>query len=86
MSEQPEKLKKIRSEALRRPAIKRLARKGGIKRLSGNTYAEVRNILDDYLRDVVKDAVIVTQHAKRKTVTSKDVNYALTQNKRPVYM
>jgi len=74
------------SQPLRDPCIKRLARKGGIKRLSGETYAEMRKNLDTFLRKIVKDAVITTDHAKRRTVNSSDVLYALSQNSHKMYL
>jgi histone H4 len=73
-------------EPLKVPALKRLARRGGIKRLSGDTYVEARKVLKDYLRGVIKDSVNVTAYAKRKTVTSGDVMFALTQKKQTLYM
>ena len=73
-------------EPLKVPALKRLARRGGIKRLSGDTYVEARKVLKNYLRGVVKDSVNVTVYAKRKTVTSGDVMFALTQNKQTLFI
>ncbi|CAG8466276.1 7485_t:CDS:2 [Scutellospora calospora] len=54
-------------------AIRRLARRGGVKRISGLIYEETR------------DAVTYTEHAKRKTVTSLDVVYALKRQGRTLY-
>lgn len=60
-----------------RPAIRRLARRGGVKRLSGLVYDETRGVLRVFLKGVVQDAVAYAAHAQRKTVTAVDVLYAL---------
>ena len=68
-----------------KPAIRRLARRGGVKRISGLIYNEVRMTIKGFLEDIIKDAVAVTEHAKRKTVTVLDVVYALKRNGRTLY-
>jgi histone H4 len=70
---------------LRKPSIRRLARRGGVKRLSGDTYESVRTIMKDYLKGVVRDALLVTRHAGRKTVTSEDVVFSMKQKRSMVY-
>lgn len=40
-------------------------------------YEETRGVLKFFLEGVIRDAVTYTEHAKRKTVTSLDVVYAL---------
>ena len=72
-------------EPLKVPALKRLARRGGIKRLSAETYDEARKVIKNYLTQVVRDSVNVTTYSKRKTVTSADVMYALTRNGSQLY-
>ena len=59
-------------------AIRRLARRGGVKRISGLIYEETRGVLKVFLENVIRDAVTYTDHAKRKTVTALDVVYALS--------
>lgn len=68
-----------------KPAIRRLARRGGVKRISGKIYDEVRNVLKEFLTGVVKDAIIYMEHAKRKTVTATDVTYALKISGKTIY-
>jgi histone H4 len=65
------------TEGITKPAIRRLARRGGVKRISGLIYEETRGVLKVFLEGVIRDAVTYTEHAKRKTVTSLDVVYAL---------
>ena len=60
------------------PAIRRLARRGGVKRISGLIYEETRGVLKVFLENVIRDAVTYTEHAKRKTHTyAIDVVYGL---------
>ena len=57
-------------QGITKPAIRRLARRGGVKRISGLIYEEVRAVLKSFLESVIRDSVTYTEHAKRKTVTS----------------
>ena len=45
-------------------------------------YEETRGVLKSFLESVIRDAVTYTEHAKRKTVTSLDVVYALKRQGR----
>eukprot|EP00058_Branchiostoma_floridae_P001000 XP_002586488.1 hypothetical protein BRAFLDRAFT_75126 [Branchiostoma floridae] len=63
-------------QGITKPAIRRLARRGGVKRISGLIYEETRGVLKVFLENVIRDAVTYTEHAKRKTVTALDVVYA----------
>merc|ERR1711900_83386 len=60
-------------QGITKPAIRRLARRGGVKRISGLIYEETRGVLKSFLEGVVRDAVTYTEHARRKTVTALDV-------------
>ena len=84
-----------------KPAIRRLARRGGVKRISGLIYEETRGVLKIFLENVrspfclvtfsdhplqvIRDSVTYTEHAKRKTVTALDVVYALKRSGRKLY-
>ena len=68
-----------------KPAIRRLARRGGVKRISALIYEETRTVLRGFLENVVRDAVVYTEHARRKTVTAMDVVYALKRQGRSLY-
>lgn len=70
---------------INRNAIRRLARRGGVKRISGLIYEEVRGVLKDFLEKTIRDAVTYTEHARRKTVTAMDVVYALKRQGRTIY-
>jgi len=72
-------------QGITKPAIRRLARRGGVKRISAMIYEETRGVLKTFLESVIRDAVTYTEHAKRKTVTSLDVVYALKRQGRTLY-
>uniref|UniRef100_A0A4W6DVC8 Histone H4 n=1 Tax=Lates calcarifer TaxID=8187 RepID=A0A4W6DVC8_LATCA len=62
-------------QGITKPAIRRLARRGG----------ETRGVLKVFLENVIRDAVTYTEHAKRKTVTAMDVVYALKRQGPYIY-
>jgi histone H3/H4 len=72
-------------QGITKPAIRRLARRGGVKRISGDIYEEVRGVLRHFLENVIRDSVTYTEHARRKTVTALDVVYALKRQGRTLY-
>ena len=72
-------------QGITKPAIRRLARRGGVKRISALIYDETRNVLKSFLENVIRDSVTYTEHARRKTVTALDVVYALKRQGRTLY-
>ena len=72
-------------QGITKPAIRRLCRRGGVKRISALIYEETRGVLKQFLESVVKDTVNYTEHARRKTVTALDVVYALKRQGRTLY-
>merc|ERR1712205_299665 len=72
-------------QGITKPAIRRLARRGGVKRISGLIYEESRDVLKIFLESVIRDAVTYTEHARRKTVTAMDIIYALKRLGRTLY-
>ncbi|XP_048236742.1 histone H4-like [Haliotis rufescens] len=71
--------------AITRNSIRLLARRGGVKRMSKPVYEEVRVVLKKFLDNLIADAVKYTELAKRKTVTTMDVVYALKKQGRVLY-
>ncbi|KAI8319867.1 NAD(P)-binding protein [Martensiomyces pterosporus] len=63
-------------QGITKPAIRRLARRGGVKRISGLIYEETRGVLKVFLENVIRDAVTYTEHAKRKTLNHKAHGHA----------
>ena len=72
-------------QGITKPAIRRLARRGGVKRISGMMYEETRTVLKTFLENVVRDSVTYIEHARRKTVTALDVVYALKRQGKTLY-
>lgn len=72
-------------DGITKPAIRRLARRGGVVRISGLVYEETRTVLRQFLEGVIRDAVSYCDHARRKTVTAMDVVYALKRQGRTLY-
>lgn len=84
----PKRHKKVLRDTnvnITKPAIRRLARKGGVKRISGLVYDEVRDVLKSFLKGIIPDAVEYMQYDRRKTVTSMDVVRALKRRGRTLY-
>ena len=72
-------------QGVTKPAIRRLARRGGVKRISGTIYEETRSVLKSFLESLIKDAVTYTEHGRRKTVTALDVVFSLKKAGRTLY-
>ncbi len=72
-------------DGITKPAIRRLARRGGVKRISGLIYPETQGVLRQFLQQIISQAVIYTEHANRKTVTAMDVVFSLKRNGKTIY-
>ncbi|MBA0795877.1 hypothetical protein Gohar_006708 [Gossypium harknessii] len=57
--------------------------RGGVKRINELIYEETRGVL--FLENVICNAVTYIEHARRKTVTTMDVIYALKRQGRTLY-
>ncbi|KAJ1389870.1 hypothetical protein B484DRAFT_409182 [Ochromonadaceae sp. CCMP2298] len=79
------KINHYRDMGITKHDIRRLARRGGVKRISGLIYDEIRGVLKVFLENIIRDAVCYTEHARRKTVTTFDVLYACKRQDRPLY-
>ena len=79
--------KRVLSADLRisKASIRRIARRGGVKRISGLVYAETRMVLKEFVTKVMKDAILYTESAKRTTVTAMDVVMALKRHGSTLY-
>ena len=63
--------------ALSKPAMRRMARKASIIRISGESYEWTRGYARKFLQNVIRKAGIYAEHAHRKTYTQPDVERAL---------
>jgi histone H4 len=60
-----------------KPAIRRLCRRGGVKRINNLVYDETRGIIKEWLGHIVELSSFYIENARRKTVTPMDVMHAL---------
>ena len=72
-------------QGVTRPAIRRLARRGGIKRISGLVYKETHGVLKAFLEETLASAITYTEHGRRKNLSPADVVYALKGRGRILY-
>jgi len=72
-------------DGITKPSLRRLARRGGVKRISSNCYGQIKTLILIQLEKMVKDALTYSEHAHRKTITVLDVVYALKRNGRQIY-
>lgn len=71
---------------IEKAGIRKLARRAGVKRVSGNIYAAARQVSQDFLNAILHDAISYVEHGRRKTVTVRDILAALERNGRKLYM
>jgi len=72
-------------DGITNPAIRRLARRGGVKRISRLVYENTREMLKEFLTKVMRDTITYTEYSKRKTVTAMDVVQALKKQGKTLY-
>jgi histone H4 len=72
-------------DGITKPAIRRLARRGGVKRIGHEIYANVKNILRTFLEKVVGGACEYATYRDKHTVTALDIIYALKRNGQTLY-
>ena len=68
-----------------KPAIRRLARRGGVKRISAQIYDDVRQVIKSRLEMILRNCIAYTEYRRVKTVTVKDVVFALKNLGTPIY-
>ena len=72
-------------QGITNPAIRRIAHRSGVKRISGHVYEDARAALKTFLEGLIRDTTSYTEYARRKTVTSMDVIYALKSQNLSLY-
>ncbi|KAF7335683.1 Histone H4 [Mycena venus] len=68
-----------------KPTIRRLARRGGVKRVAGLMYEETRGCMIPYIQGLLMDAILHTEHDHRTTITARDVVHALRHSGKNLY-
>ena len=76
---------KATPKAFTSSAMRRIARRGGVKRLARLTYEEVRGVVHDFVKKLVSDAMVFTEHRRASTVVAMDVVHALKRQGRQIY-
>jgi histone H4 len=84
-SKRPKGYRRDAIKGITKPAIRRLARRGGVKRINGLIYEETRDSLKSFLDQIIKDMVTYVEHARRQTATVADVVHSLKKNGRFFY-
>ncbi|KAK8967454.1 hypothetical protein KSP40_PGU010187 [Platanthera guangdongensis] len=54
-------------QGITKPTIRCLARRGGVKRISGLIYEETHGMLKIFLENVIRDVITYTEHDRRRT-------------------
>lgn len=65
--------------------ITRLARQAGVKSMSAIAVEDTKGVMSLFLEDVAKNASILAEYAKRKTINPEDVKAALQRMGHKVY-
>ncbi|KAJ9669575.1 Histone H4 [Coniosporium apollinis] len=72
-------------QGITKPAIRRLARRGGVKRISAQIDDETRAVLRKRLEDILKEIGALLDHCKKQTVTVDHVVWVLKRLGSPIY-
>ncbi|KAL0944438.1 histone H4 [Colletotrichum truncatum] len=68
-----------------KPAIRRLARRGGVKRISASIYDEARSAIAERIRQIIRDCVTFAEYRNVKTITVSHIIWALRRMNNPIY-
>ncbi|KAF1821584.1 histone H4 [Dissoconium aciculare CBS 342.82] len=79
------KILKDTIQGITRGDIRRLARRGGVKRISAAIYPSVRMAVKQRLEDILNKVIPIVENTGRKTVQTMDVVYALNMLGNPIY-
>ncbi|KAJ7433231.1 hypothetical protein FB451DRAFT_1564001 [Mycena latifolia] len=72
-------------ENITRPSIRRVSRRGGVRRARSTIHWDVCGLLRTYVERVIQDAVLYTEHESRSTMMAQDVVHALGRNGMKLY-
>ncbi|KAH6607563.1 hypothetical protein Trco_003876 [Trichoderma cornu-damae] len=62
---------------IKKPALRRLARRGGIDKITEEVFQEARDAMTDYVKEVMKDIVESVEARGANIVTMDDVKYGI---------
>nr|XP_036588434.1 histone H4 [Colletotrichum truncatum]KAF6799807.1 histone H4 [Colletotrichum truncatum] len=63
----------------------RLARRGGVKRISASIYDEARSAIAERIRQIIRDCVTFAEYRNVKTITVSHIIWALRRMNNPIY-
>ena len=69
----------MKSSELGLSAMYRILKKSGAQRVSDESAAELRRVIEEIAETIAKNAVDMSNHAHRKTVKAEDVKLASKQ-------
>jgi len=69
----------MKSSELGLSAMYRILKKSGAQRVSDESAVELRRVIEEIAEAIAKNAVDMSNHAKRKTVKAEDVKLASKQ-------
>lgn len=75
----------LRPAGLSHGDVRRLARRGGVKRMAGGIHQEVSTVLRSYLGAMIQDVAALAEYGRRMTVTLADVLLALKRRGTTMY-
>jgi histone H4 len=67
------------------PSLRRLARRGGVKRITAPCFDAVRVALSEFLRRILGDCAVLVEYKRRFTITLPDVLLALKRQGHTLY-
>lgn len=76
----PKKVLRNNIEGISKPALQRILRRAGVKRIKGQMYDELRSVMKRYMENMIKNIVVFVEHDKRKTIQMEDLTAALEIN------
>lgn len=77
--------KKNPLQGISNPGLRRIASRAGCIRAGKSVYMEARSVLNDFVNSIIKDAVLYSESAKRKTVVISDVTNSLKRNNNSLF-
>lgn len=72
--------------SIRKPSLKRLGRRAGIRRFTTGFYERIRIELDNQLRGIMKKCYLYTESRNRKTVNAACVARVFRESGKPIYV
>lgn len=64
-------------KCLRVPVVKKIAHRALVRRISHKVYEKSRTLLENYLRGVLKAAVLYCENRKRQVISHEDMRNAI---------